>query len=379
MGITLKKEDKDLIKQLLTPIDKKKPSGDNLMYEAIYDNIKEARREEDDRLPQGVWKTDVKSADWPKVEKLCVEALSSKTKDLQIALWLAEAWVTLQNVQGLHKSLLVITGFVDKFWKMLHPQLEDGDPEYRISLLEWMNERLPARIQTIQVTAPDDAMENDLKGYNLQNWVDANYLETLIKRENNKSKQKEAEKKGKITLDNFQKSQAATPIDFYKTLYEEIETAQKSLDQLETTLQKNLGDETPSFHKLHSLLESIHHMAHTAISENKEELASLKQAKKLEKKKGTETSKTDDKKSTTASKPQISAPQTNKEGREKAYQQLSAIANYLESIEPQSLSSHLVRRAVEWGNMSSAEFFETLAKADCDLKTVIHLLGLSKK
>jgi type VI secretion system protein ImpA len=71
--------DLDLI---LAPIPGKNPAGEDLRY-TVHDEIKEAKRA-DDTYDRGDWDRDLKKADWDKMVKLCVEALSNKTKDLRL-------------------------------------------------------------------------------------------------------------------------------------------------------------------------------------------------------------------------------------------------------------------------------------------------------
>ena len=59
---------------LLNPISADKPAGDSLRYAAVFDKIKEARREDDD-APQGEWKRERKVADWPLTIKLISDCL----------------------------------------------------------------------------------------------------------------------------------------------------------------------------------------------------------------------------------------------------------------------------------------------------------------
>ena len=98
---------------LLNPISADKPAGENLRYAPVYDKIKEARREDDD-APQGDWKRERKVADWPLVIKLISEALATKTKDLQLAAWLAEALLNREGVAGLREVLDLIAGLPRK-------------------------------------------------------------------------------------------------------------------------------------------------------------------------------------------------------------------------------------------------------------------------
>ena len=80
------------------------PAGENLQYAPIFDKIKEARREDDD-VPQGDWARGRKLADWPLTIKLINETLSTKTKDLQLTAWLAEAMLKREGISGLREVL----------------------------------------------------------------------------------------------------------------------------------------------------------------------------------------------------------------------------------------------------------------------------------
>ena len=78
------------LEALLTPISADKPAGESLRYSGVYEAVEEARREDDPSLPQGVWKTELKRADWREAARLCLDALETRAKDLQLAAWLLE-------------------------------------------------------------------------------------------------------------------------------------------------------------------------------------------------------------------------------------------------------------------------------------------------
>src|SRR4051794_33003329 len=82
---------------LLTPIPGDNPSGTNLRYDPVIDKIKEARREDID-APQGAWKTAVKTADYGAVIKLAGEVIATRSKDLQLAVWLVEAHIRREGL-----------------------------------------------------------------------------------------------------------------------------------------------------------------------------------------------------------------------------------------------------------------------------------------
>src|SRR2546428_516511 len=105
---------------LLQPIPGSNPAGTNLRYDPIYDKIKEARREEED-VDQGDWKRARKVADWPLVIKLTGDALTTKSKDLQIAAWLTEGLLKQEGLGGLRAGLGLLQGLLEKFWDHLYP------------------------------------------------------------------------------------------------------------------------------------------------------------------------------------------------------------------------------------------------------------------
>ena len=115
---------------LLNPISGDKPAGENLRYAPVFDKIKEARREDDD-APQGDWAHVRKVADWPLTIRLINEALATKTKDLQLTAWLAEAMLRREGIAGLREVLDLNRGLLENFWDTSIPELEDGDAEFR--------------------------------------------------------------------------------------------------------------------------------------------------------------------------------------------------------------------------------------------------------
>ena len=57
------------------------------------------------------------------------------------------------------------------------------------------------------------------------------------------------------------------------------------------------------------------------------------------------------------------------------YALLAKIAARLEEIEPKSPAPKLVRKAIEWGNMSTTELFNDLARNDISIAEITKLLG----
>lgn len=152
---------------LSTPLSEE--SGAYLRYDPIYDEIREARREDDPQLSQGVWQTEHKRANWIAVEFLCVEALTNKTRDLQLALWLAEALTAMDGIAGLIRGLELTHTMCERFWDTYYPVEED----FRLSMWEWIDQELHRRLILLPITH---------KGRSYNDWLNAVNLESIRQR-----------------------------------------------------------------------------------------------------------------------------------------------------------------------------------------------------
>ena len=142
---------------LLAPIQDAAPTGLPLRYDAVYDRIRESRREDDSSLPQGIWTRDLKRADWAEVNRVGTTAMVMRGKDLQVAAWLLEAWMHLHDFAGTRQGFELIFGLADRYWATLHPLPDGTDFGARIATIEWVNEKLSAVIAAIPVTRPTDS------------------------------------------------------------------------------------------------------------------------------------------------------------------------------------------------------------------------------
>src|SRR6185436_3557993 len=127
------------LEELLAPISEDKPGGEDLAFDQVYEDIKEARRQDDPTLSQGDWKVELKTAQWPKVRDLCVFVLSRKSKDLQVAAWLTESLGQLNGFSGLTEGFTVLERLLADYWETLHPEAENGDNDLRVGKFAWLN------------------------------------------------------------------------------------------------------------------------------------------------------------------------------------------------------------------------------------------------
>jgi type VI secretion system protein ImpA len=142
---------------LLVPVSVSQPCGEDVSFDACMDAIAAARRQDDPTLEQGEWATPLHSADWPLVANRCAELLRTRSKDLRLAVWLAEARAHTHRMRGLGDGFLLLAGLCERFWEHVHPLPEGGEHELRSGNLAWLLGRTPALAKDFP--SDDDAGE----------------------------------------------------------------------------------------------------------------------------------------------------------------------------------------------------------------------------
>jgi type VI secretion system protein ImpA len=239
---------------LLQPIPGSSPAGANLRYDPLYDKLKEARREEED-VDQGDWKRARKLADWPLVLKLSSDALTTKSKDLQIAAWLTEALLRQEGLAGLVAGLGVLHGLLEKFWDTLYPALEDGDADLRAAPLTWVGRYLDVAVKSVPVTK---------SGLNIFKYHESRAVPTEGEAKADEKKQaarQAAISDGKPTPEEFDKAFEATPKAWYKQLLTDLGACATAIRSLDELAQQRFGDAAPALGKLQEAVEEVRHVA----------------------------------------------------------------------------------------------------------------------
>jgi type VI secretion system protein ImpA len=259
------------IDALLVPITAVKPGGEDLRYSQIYEDIKEARKF-DELLELGDWKREIKTADWDKVVKLCVAALGTKSKDLQIGAWLTEALIVTEGFEGLATGLKIVTGLLQDFWEELYPPVDEGDLEFRAAPLEFMNEKLWPLIKEIPVTD-----ESITPGYSWVKWQESREVGYESDTRNKYGDIDEARKKKrdediadrKVTGEEFDGAVAASSAAFYKTLTDLTHACVDEFKILDTTVDEKFGQQAPRMAEIGEAIEECSRLAARIYKEKK--------------------------------------------------------------------------------------------------------------
>jgi type VI secretion system protein ImpA len=239
---------------LLAPIAGDNPSGANLRYDPVYDQIKEARRQ-DDAGPQGDWQRERKLADYRQVVELTSKIIAERSKDLQLAVWLTEAALHREKFAGLLQGLDLLRGLLEQFWDTLYPEIEDDDLEPRIVLLGWVGERLVDAVRFTPITAG---------GFSLNHYLESRRVgseEDAAQSEAKQQSRQTAISEGKPTVEDFDKDAASTSTAQYEAWVASMDGCLASIAALGSLCDEKFGNDAPGFIPLRTAVEEVQRVA----------------------------------------------------------------------------------------------------------------------
>jgi len=147
------------LEKLLAPIADAAPAGTDLRQDfssnSLYYRLRDARAEartseraiESGGLASGPAEggasvhdlTAAALANWRIVRELATEALSSDSKDLEIATWLTEALLRTDGLVGLAAGCRLLAGLADGFWDEFFPQPDEDGLAGRLACVAGLN------------------------------------------------------------------------------------------------------------------------------------------------------------------------------------------------------------------------------------------------
>ncbi len=253
-----------LREDLLEPIAGSNPSGVDLYYDKVFDQIKEARREDEDDLPEGAWeRAQKKKADYRAVIKLAGDALAKKSKDLRLAGWLVESHIRTEGFQILAPGIELLRSLQENFWPTLYPIIEEGgDLELRVITVETVAGLIAVAARKVPLTksglSHEDYLAAQVVGYEKDATTDA-------KRE----VRKDAVDHGRLTAEDFDHAFAATPKSFYVDANTALTASIEAAQRLDDYAQETFGDNAPILSKLRGALTEVHRVAEFLLNERR--------------------------------------------------------------------------------------------------------------
>jgi type VI secretion system protein ImpA len=353
------------IAPLLAPISAEQPAGESLLYDPIYDQLKEAVR------GGGRSQLDHQEAtppDWRTVVGLATTALASKTKDLQIAAWLTEGLTRTYGFPGLRDGLRILRGIQESFWDTLHPQIEDGDLEFRAGRLSYLNdssaaaarESLAASIEAIPLT---DGEAGEAYGY--VDFRDSREVENLGRQD--PEKYQAALATGRLSGEQWDRAVAAGRRAFYERLYADANEALEECDRLQTVVGERFGKNAPSLLNVRKAIDDCRDVLWRILEEKRRLEPDPVEAGMAAPGEGALAG---------GAQPASGPLPLDPRDRADAVRRLAAVAAFFKRTEPHSPVSYLVQKAMRWADMPLDAWLQEVLADETAMARVREMLGI---
>ncbi len=352
------------VEAMTTPVAGDNPSGESLQYSGVYDEIREARRSED-VLEQGDWQRDTKVADWHTVVELATDALTTRTKDLQIGAWLTEALTELHGFTGLRDALAVLRGMQENLWETLYPEEDEGDLEGRANCLAWMDRQVAISLKRVPITRVPGGVD-----YSYLDWEMSNLATASAALESSTS----TPEAGKMTSDDWAKAKQATPRSFYEATFLTLNECWTNFAALDTLMDEKFGRQTPGLSALKKSLDGVRTLVEKLVKE-----------KRLLEPDALDGSTISGGEMQLGGEGGVLAVNTGAvlvaatgpvRTRQEAISRLAEVATYFRQTEPHSPVSYLVERAIKWSQMPLETWLASVIKDDTVLDGLRETLGV---
>ena len=165
-----------MIDKLLLPIDTKRPEGHCDENDPLLEEL------EDLMLKYGSLHHG--SINWEKVEILCEQLLQKKCKHYRVLLHLITYWINKRGVDGLIDSLVLLAGFMDKYWSNAYPKPGNPNIRYRKKLAEQILFRIDqASPRLLKEIVPPSLVESLSAAWNeLEKQIKKKKLESKLRK-----------------------------------------------------------------------------------------------------------------------------------------------------------------------------------------------------
>jgi type VI secretion system ImpA family protein len=205
---------------VLNPISATQPCGEDLQATRDWVDLKNARPNPFEVGDKGIWEpVSANNSSWSLLGKLAAEALQRKSKDLRIAIWLAESNTRLHGFAGLRDGLRLIRELVTRYWDSgLYPPIVDDDVESRCGPLGWLNQKMAEAIRDIPITGRSDGGENYSLVY---------YHETRRPH-------------GRLPVEQFDEAVKLTPRADYEAMSEDLQQVFEGLKELDRVVEERV-------------------------------------------------------------------------------------------------------------------------------------------
>ncbi|WP_266158731.1 type VI secretion system protein TssA [Dyella silvatica] len=347
--------------ELLAPISPDRPCGEDVSFNTVYDRVREARRADDPSLRQGEWQTELKVADWRQVIKLASEVLARQSKDLQMAVWLGEALISVDGLSGAAQAFELLQRLLDQRWEGLFPELDGDDAEERAAKLAWFNIYAGDALRKLP-------MSGGARAVTLMDWQDSREVDNLGRQ--SREAYQAALDEGRMTGEAFDKAMLESSTEQVSAWLEQATAALSAFEPLKQIVDTRLGRAAPSLAALEDALVRLRQViAKTAQAKGIGGAAVAAAAEG------------------TAPAASASSPATQALGaldlsansassKQEALQALGQIAEFFRRTEPHNPVSFMLDKAVIWANTPLDVWLSEVVRDEVVLSSIRDRVGI---
>lgn len=343
------------LEELLSPIPGPNPSGENIRYNPAFDKLKEARRPNED------WLAESTGVDYKVVIRQAEDILLKKSKDLQVLVWLIEAYIHREQFEGFHKGLLALKGLIESQWETLHPELEDGDPGMRLAPLDWLGgSYLDIPLKQIPITKGPHSYLQYHEAQRLGKMPGEDEYGDDVERK--REELKLAVEDGKVTLDQFEVGFAKTSKQWLVDLLNLLDGITTTIEELTALCEDKFQDEPPSFSKMGTSIQEVRLSVNRLLDEKRAVEPDEDAAPEEDQSTAEETSEESSSDEYVERAPVAKKPAAKKravtgvepQDFDDAADRLAAVASWIRSQDLSNPSSYLMLRGYRWGELRAS-------------------------
>jgi len=355
--------------RLLAPISGESPTGADLRAddspESSYWLVRGARNDSSQIERKHADQPDVDDfslakCQWDVVVEKALAALSTESKDYEVAAWLCEALVREKGFAGLRDGLRLAREMAERYWESLYPRPYDGEIAPRVSQFRAiLGKTLVFPILQVPITERGECSSLD--------WEQAGELERL-----GDAKEREHRiGRGQRTLQQVEQAARESSNEFYRHLIADVEEALSEAEQLSAVLAEkcksysDAAEATPSPREVSGALSRCR----TAIRALVGDRLAAAEAPQAAAEEGSDGASREG---------GAAAREGGAMTREIAFQRLRELAEFFRKAEPHSPIADHIEEAVRWGQLSLRDLLAELIPNESARQEAFTRIGIDK-
>ena len=355
---------------LAAPLPGDAPAGEDLRQDfspqSLYYRLRDARAEARELERRADHDPDAESGtplQWRTVRELAVQAITQRTKDLEIAAWLTEALVRSNGVSGLAAGARLITELAETLWDQgLHPLPDEDGVATRVAPITGLNGQggdgtllQPLRKQVL-FAQPD--------GTPVSYWqyTQSEELESIT----DKARRKQRLDARVVPLEDLEKAARVAGGTHFAALRTEVTAALAAWTAMGERLDERAGADAPPTSRVREVLEALLAIARRYAPAEVEPEAAEAVAGEAAQQTG----------AGDAAPGHGPASPAKTASREDMLKELGRIADYFRRTEPHSPLAYTLEEAVRRGRLTWPELLEEVVPDSGVRSAILVMLGI---